>query len=105
MKNIKTSQWRIEFNIQFNLKDPELFLDAGKTDTISKSWIEPDDIKIRMYLCLLRLNDDVFRGLMATINTKHQIAVYPTLRTEIRDYPSQAGLWRLQIDNPFQYRF
>ena len=46
MKNIKTSQWRIEFNIQFNLNDPELFLDAEKTDTISKSWIEPDYIKI-----------------------------------------------------------
>ena len=46
MKNIKTSQWRIEFNIQFNLNDPELFLNAEKTDTISKSWIEPDDIKI-----------------------------------------------------------
>ena len=29
----------LQFNIQFNLSDPDLFMDAEKTDTISKSRI------------------------------------------------------------------
>lgn len=59
---------------------------------------------MHMYFCLLWLNDAAFRGLMTKIKAKHKIAEYLTSRTEIRNYPFQAGPWRLQIDNPFQNR-
>ena len=64
----------------------------------------PEDIKMRFYLCQLRLNDSVYRGLTTQIATKHKIATYPVVRNEVRSFPLPAGLQRKEITNPFQSR-
>ena len=90
----------VQFSIQFYLNEPKLFLDA----VARQGRITQDDIKMRFYLCTLRLNDDVFRGLMQRMNVSRSIATYPTLRTEIRSYTFAQNIARKEIDNPFQSR-
>ena len=38
------------------------------------------------------------------IATKHKIATYPVVRSEVRSFPLQAGLQQKEITNPFQSR-
>ena len=90
----------VQMNIQFYLNPPSIFMDGVGLAVR----MVPEDIKMRFYLCQLRLNDRVYRGLTTQIATKHKIATYPVVRSEVRSFPLQAGLQRKEITNPFQSR-
>ena len=67
----------VQFSIQFYMNAPELIFDAV---TIRGKIRE---IKMKMYLCVVRLNDTIFRSLMSKMTTQKQIVKYPTVRSEI----------------------
>ena len=67
------------FSIQFCMNAPELFFVAV---TIQGKIRE---IKMRMYLCVVRLNDIIFRSLMSKMTTQKQIVKYPTVRSENKE--------------------
>ena len=43
------------------------------------------EIKMRMYLCVVRLNDIISRSLMSKMTTQKQIVKYPTVRSENKE--------------------
>ena len=90
----------VQIGIQFYTNLPQVFLDGVALE----GRLEEADIKMKMYLCVLRLNDAVFRGLTQQITTENKISVYPCLRSEVRTYPLARNLRRLEINNPFQSR-
>ena len=90
----------VQINIQMYMNPPSIFTDSVALE----ARMVPEDIKVRLYLCQLRLNETVYRGLTTQIAAKHRLAIYPMVRTEIRTYPLHAGLQRLEINNPFQNR-
>lgn len=90
----------VQINIQFYMNQPSIFTDGvGQT-----ARMVTEDIKVRLYLCQLRLNETVYRGLTTQMATKRKMATYPVVRSEVRSFPLQAGLQRKEISNPFQSR-
>ena len=88
----------VQFSIQFYMNAPELIFDAV---TIQGKIRE---IKMNMYLCVVRLNDTIFRSLMSKMTTQKQIVKYPTVRSEIATRSFRQGERILEIQNPFQSR-
>ena len=88
----------VQFSIQFYMNAPELIFDAV---TIQGKIRE---IKMKMYLCVVRLNDTIFRSLMSKMTTQKQIVKYPTVRSEIATRSFRQGERILEIQNPFQSR-
>ena len=64
--------------------------------------LDPADVKVKLYLCQVRLNPSVYRELMSDM-TK-QIVSYPTVRSEIRTYNIARNTLHYEINNPFQNR-
>ena len=88
----------VQFSIQFYMNAPELIFDAV---TIRGKIRE---IKMKMYLCVVRLNDTIFRSLMSKMTTQKQIVKYPTVRSKIATRSFRQGERILEIQNPFQSR-
>ena len=88
----------VQFSIQFYMNAPELIFEAV---TIQGKIRE---IKMKMYLCVVRLNDTIFRSLMSKMTTQKQIVKYPTVRSEIATRSFRQGERILEIQNPFQSR-
>ncbi len=91
---------RVQIGIQMNFNSPNLFLDgvgvAGR--------LTPEDVKVRMYLCQVRINPANYRELMSKMNTKNQVVSYPTVRSEIRTFNLQGDQRRYECNNLFQGR-
>lgn len=85
----------IQFSVQFYLNSPERFLNAvGIQGKIN-------NIKIKLFLCVVRLDNAIFRGIMTKINRDHHVMKYPAMRSEIRTWSVRAA-WRvLEIQNLF----
>jgi hypothetical protein len=78
---------------------PNLYLDgvalAGR--------LQAQDVKVRLYLCQLRLNPSVYKELMVSMDSG-KVVSYPTVRSEIRTFSLQAAQRTFEINNPFQMR-
>ena len=64
--------------------------------------LNPEDVKVKLYLCQIRLNPSVYRELMSDMTKK--IVSYPTVRSEIRTYNIARNTLHYEINNPFQNR-
>ena len=62
------------------------------------------DIKVKLYLCQVRLNPSVYRELMDDMAEGKRVVSYPTVRSEIRTYNIQRNERHFEINNPFQTR-
>ena len=62
------------------------------------------DIKVKLYLCQVRLNPSVYRELMDDMGSGKRVVSYPTVRSEIRTYNIQQDTRHYEINNPFQNR-
>ena len=62
------------------------------------------DIKVKLYLCQVRLNPSVYRELMDDMTDGKRVVSYPTVRSEIRIYNIQRDTRHYEINNPFQSR-
>ena len=90
----------IEIKMKFHFNGPNLFLNgvglAGRMVEF--------DVKLRFHLCQLRLNEAVYSSLSAQRHNEGEIAIYPTVRSEIRTFSMQGNLARFDIPNLFQNR-
>ena len=66
--------------------------------------LQEADIKLKLYLCQVKVNDDVYRELMSTVESGRQMVTYPTVRSEIRTYNILDGTRHVEINNPFHNR-
>ena len=64
--------------------------------------LNPEDVKVKLYLCQVTLNPSVYRELMSDMTKK--IVSYPTVRSEIRTYNIARNTLHYEINNPFQNR-
>ena len=60
------------------------------------------DIKVKLYLCQVRVNPSMYRELMSSVESRRQVVTYPTVRSEIRTYNIQNDTRHYEINNPFQ---
>ena len=90
----------VQTGIQMYFNSPNLFLNgvnvAGR--------LTHKDIKVRMYLCQVRLNPSVYQELMTTMNVNRSIVAYPAVRSEIRPFNMQGNQQRYECNNLFQDR-
>ena len=77
----------VKAGIQMYFNSPNLFLNgvnvAGR--------LTHENVKVRMYLCQVRLNPSVYRVLMTKVKVNRTIEAYPTVRTEIRTFNMQGN--------------
>ena len=66
--------------------------------------LHQDDIKVKLYLCQVRLNPSIYRELMTDMDSEKRVVSYPTVRSEIRTYNIQRNERHFEINNPFQNR-
>ena len=62
--------------------------------------LDPEDVKVKLYLCQIRLNPSVYRELMSDMTKK--ILSYPMVQSEIRTYNIARNTLHYEINNPFQ---
>ena len=90
----------LQIGIQMYFNSPNLFLNgvnvAGR--------LTHESVKVRMYLCQVRLNPSVYRELMTKMNANRTIVAYPTVRSEIRTFNMQGNQQRYECNNLFQGR-
>ena len=90
----------IEIKIKFHFNPPNLFMNGvGKAARLHE-----DDIKIRLHLCQLRLNEALYMDLAHQRHNQGAIAVYPTVRSEICTFSMDSTLTRFEIRDLFQNR-
>ena len=85
----------VQIDIQMYFNSPNLFLN-GHTQA---GRLTAEDVKIRLYLCQLRLNPSVYLSLENKFP-----AAYPTVRSEIRTYNMAHDQRRYECNNVFQGR-
>ena len=82
----------VEIKIKFHFNSPNLFLNgvglAGR--------LKEEDVK--------RLNETVYMNLAAQRHNEEAVAVYPTVRSEIRTFSMESALTRFEIRDLFQNR-
>ena len=90
----------VQIGIQMYFNSPNLFLNgvnvAGR--------LTHENVKVRMYLCQVRLNPRVYRELMTKMSVNRTIVAYPTVRSEIRTFNMQGNQQRYECNNLFQGR-
>ena len=83
----------VEIKMKFHFNALSLFMNGvGKAARLKE-----EDIKIRFHLCQLRLNESVYMGLAEKRHNQDAVAVYPTVRSEIRTFSMQSTLTRFEI--------
>ncbi|KAL9982831.1 hypothetical protein ACROYT_G004940 [Oculina patagonica] len=91
---------RVQIGIQMYFNSPDVFLNG--VDLARK--LTAEEVKVRMYLCQVRLNPTTYRRLMDEMTTKSQVVSYPTVRSEIRTFNMQGDQRRYECTNLFQGR-
>ena len=66
--------------------------------------LNQEDMKVKLYLCQVRLNPSMYRELMSDMSSGKKIVSYPTVRREIRTYNITWNMLHSEINNPFQNR-
>ena len=92
----------VKIGIQMYFNSPALWT-LRYTGAVSYR-LHQDDIKVKLYLCQVRLNPSVYRELMSDMSSGNRVVSYPTVRSEIRTYNIQQDTRHYEINNPFQNR-
>ena len=91
---------QVQIGIQLFFNTPDFFtLRYRSTDTLR---LNVADIKIKLLLCQVKVNTDLFRDLAITMDKS--VVSYPTVRSEVRTYNLGATERMFEINNPFQNR-
>ena len=91
---------RVQIGIKMYFNPPALFLNGvGEAGRLTA-----EDIKVRMYLCQLRLNPATYRNLMTNMQVEKALVSYPTVRGEIRTFNMPNNQQRIECNNLFNSR-
>ena len=91
---------QISIKMYFNSPDFWSFRWTGATALR----LQEADIKLKLYLCQIKVNDSVYRELMSAVGSGRQMVTYPTVRSEIRTYNILNDTRHVEINNPFHNR-
>ena len=91
---------QISIKLYFNSPDFWSFRWTGATALR----LQEQDIKLKLYICQVKVNDNVYRELMSGVESGRQMVAYPTVRSEIRTYNIQNDTRHYEINNPFHNR-
>ena len=90
----------VEIKMKFHFNSPNLFLNGiGKAGRLKE-----EVVKMRFHLCQLRLNETVYMNLAAKRHNEEAVAMYPTVRSEIRTFSMENTKTRFEIRDLFQNR-
>ena len=91
---------QVQIGIQMFFNSPDFFMIRYRgTDALR---LQATDIKIKLLLCQVMLNESLHRELSMTM--ERGIVSYPTVRSEVRTYNLGATERIREINNPFQNR-
>ena len=90
----------VQIGIQMYFNSPNLFVNGvGAAGRLTH-----EDVKVRMYLCQVRLDPSVYRELMKKMTVNRAVVTYPAVRSEIRTFNMQGNQQRYECNNLFQGR-
>ena len=92
----------IQISIRMYFNSPEVFMNSLARDGAEKLKFTQDEVKVKLYLCQVRLNPTTYRNL--ALGMQRNLAVYPTVRSDIRTFNIPADDKRYECDNLFQGR-
>jgi len=92
----------VQIGIQMYFNPPEVW--SWQMQGAVTFRIDSRDIKVKLYLCQVRLNPSVYRELMNDMGSGRNVVSYPTVRSEIRTYNITQNELHYEITNPFQNR-
>ena len=91
---------QVQIGIQLFFNSPDFFTIRYRGADAMR--LNVADIKIRLLLCQVKVNENLYRELALTMNKS--IVSYPTVRSEVRTYNLSATERLFEINNPFQNR-
>ena len=92
----------VQLGIQFYFNSADLWSRAFQGANTFRLLAE--DIKLKMYLCQVRLNPEIYINLMREIDSGKNLVSYPMVRSDIRTYNVTNNTLHYEINNPFQSR-
>ena len=90
---------KIFLELEFYLNPAALFMNGEANPLDEEVRVNPEDIKLTFFLCLVSLNPAVYMSMMSMM-TKTPTK-YPMIRTEMRQFPLDNGATSKEINNPF----
>ena len=93
---------QVQIGIQMYFNPPELW--SMRYHGAVAFRLNQEDIKVKLYLCQVRVNPSVYSELMIKMSAPNNIVSYPTVRSEIRTYNIAQNTLHYEINNPFQNR-
>ena len=89
----------VQIGIQMYFNQPDLFLNG----VALHGSLTAADVKVKLYLCQVRINPSVYKKLMQTMDSG-KVVSYPTVRSEIRTFDMQGDQQHFECSNPFQIK-
>ena len=93
---------QVQIGIQLYFNPPEVWSMQYQGAVTFR--LAAEDIKVRLYLCQVRVNPSIYLELTGGLDSGKQMATYPTVRSETRTYNIQRNTLHVEINNPFQNR-
>ena len=93
---------RVKIGIQMYFNSPSLWY--MKYAGAIAYRLNVEDIKIKLFLCQVRLDASIYRELMISMDRGDRVVSYPAVRSEIRTYNIMQNERHFEINNPFQNR-
>ena len=76
--------------------DQQASIKAQPTESVR---MHADDVKLSLYMCFVKLNPSTYMDMMGLLSKS--AALFPFVRTEMRQYPLDNGATYKEINNPF----
>lgn len=92
----------VQLQIQMYFNSPDLFMVGVAGGAAAR--LTSEDVKVRLYLCQLRLNPSVYLELEKKQRVTRKPVSYTTVRGEVRTFNMQGNQQRFEINNLFQGR-
>ena len=90
---------RTSFEMDFYLNPASIFSNGESNPPTESVCVHADDVKLSFYMCLVKLNPSTYMDMMGLLSKS--AALYPFVRTEMRQYPLDNGATYKEINNPF----
>ena len=90
---------RTSFEMDFYLNPASIFSNGESNPPTESVRVHADDVKLSFYMCLVKLNPSTYMDMMGLLSKS--AALYPFVRTEMRQYPLDNGATYKEINYPF----
>ena len=90
----------VDLKIRFTMNVPDFFMNG----VALHGRLKPEDIKMTLHLCLVRLRSDKFKEISAKRLGLGKTIYYPTVRSEIRVFPIPNGKKNFEANDVFNGR-